>query len=155
MNKNPLEAILNLFNRFTLQQKILIIGSVAATVVLLGILMFFLNEPNFSPLYSNLAEDDASKVVNYLNTEKIPYKIDNNGKTIEVPKEKVYEARMALAGKGIPSSGIVGYEIFDKNTMGMSEFMQKLNYKRALEGYSLLYRSDRFLKMKKKSLPLQ
>ena len=134
MNKNPLEAILNLFNRFTLQQKILIIGSVAATVILLGILMFFLNEPNFSPLYSNLAEDDASKVVNYLNTEKIPYKIDNNGKTIEVPKEKVYEARMALAGKGIPSSGIVGYEIFDKNTMGMSEFMQKLNYKRALEG---------------------
>jgi flagellar M-ring protein FliF len=134
MNKNPLEAILNLFNRFSLQQKILIVGSVAATVVLLGILIFFLNEPNFSPLYSNLAEEDAAKVVDYLNSQKIPYQIDNNGKTIEVPKEKVYEARMALAGKGIPTSGIVGYEIFDKNTMGMSEFMQKLNYKRALEG---------------------
>jgi flagellar M-ring protein FliF len=134
MNKNPLEAILNLFNRFSLQQKILIAGSVAATLVLLGILLFFLNEPNFSPLYSNLAEDDASKVIDYLNSQKIAYQINNNGQTIEVPKEKVYETRMALAGKGIPASGIVGYEIFDKNTMGMSEFMQKLNYKRALEG---------------------
>lgn len=134
MNKNPLEAILNLFNRLSLQQKILIVGSVAATVVLIGILLFFLNEPNFSPLYSNLAEEDASKVVDYLNSQKIPYQIDNNGKAIEVPKNKVYETRMALAGKGIPTSGIVGYEIFDKNTMGMSEFMQKLNYKRALEG---------------------
>ncbi len=134
MNKNPLEAILNLFNRLSLQQKILIVGSVALTVILIGVLLFFLNEPNFSPLYSNLAEDDASKVIDYLNTEKIQYQINDNGKTIEVPKEKVYEARMALAGKGIPASGIVGYEIFDKNTMGMSEFMQKLNYKRALEG---------------------
>ncbi len=134
MNKNPLEAVFNLFNRFSLQQKILIAGSVAITIILLAILLFFLNQPNFSPLYSNLAEDDAAKVIDYLNNEKIPYQIGDNGKVIEVPKEKVYEARMSLAGKGIPASGIVGYEIFDKNTMGMSEFMQKLNYKRALEG---------------------
>ena len=134
MNKNPLEAILNIFNKFSIQQKILIIGSITATVVLLAILIFFLNEPNFSPLYSNLAEEDAAKVVDYLNTQKVPFQIDDNGKLIKVPKEKVYETRMALAGKGIPSSGIVGYEIFDKNTMGMSEFMQKLNFKRALEG---------------------
>ena len=74
------------------------------------------------------------KLLMYLISDKIHYKIEDNGKTIKVPKDKVYETRLSLAGKGIPSSGVVGYEIFDKTTMGMSEFMQKLNYKRALEG---------------------
>jgi len=60
---------------------------------------------------------------------KIPYKVEDNESAIKVPKEKVYEARLALAGKGVPDSGVIGYEIFDKNTMGMSDFMQKLNYK--------------------------
>ncbi len=134
MNKNPFDAIITLFNKFTIQQKILIGGTVGITFVLIAILFFFLNEPNFSILFSNLSTDDASKVVDYLSTEKIPYQIDDNGKVIKVPKDKLYVTRISLAGKGIPSSGVVGYEIFDKNTMGMSDFMQKLNYKRALEG---------------------
>lgn len=96
--------------------------------------MFIMNEPNYAALYTNLASEDASKVVEHLASQKIPYKIEDNGQTIRVPKDKVYEIRLTLASKGIPSSGIVGYEIFDKTTMGMSEFMQKLNYKRALEG---------------------
>ncbi len=134
MSKNPLDAVLTLFNKFSLQQKIVIGGAVVLTFVLLSAVAFFLNEPSYSVLYSNLSTDDASKIVDYLNNQKIPYKIDDGGKTIEVPKEKVYESRLSLAGKGIPSAGIVGYEIFDKNTMGMSDFMQKLNYQRALEG---------------------
>ena len=69
-----------------------------------------------------------------MNAQKISYKIEDNGKTIQVPKDKLYETRLGLAGKGIPTSGTIGYELFDKSTMGMSEFMQKLNYKRSLEG---------------------
>ncbi|MBZ0198619.1 MAG: flagellar M-ring protein FliF [Ignavibacteriaceae bacterium] len=134
MNKNPLEAVFSIFNKLTMQQKMLIGGVVALTVAILGVLMLFLNEPNYTVLYSNLAEEDASKVVDQLNNEKVPFKLDDNGRTIKVPKEKVYEVRLSLAGKGIPSSGVLGYELFDKSSMGMSEFMQKLNYKRALEG---------------------
>ncbi len=134
MKESPLSSILNIFNKFTLQQKMVIGGAVSLTVLLLGILIFFLNQPNYSPLFSNLSQEDASKVVSELNSEKIPYQFTNNGNTIEIPKTKVYEERLTLAGKGIPSSGVVGYEIFDKNTMGMSEFMQKLDYQRALEG---------------------
>ncbi len=134
MDKNNLGSVINTFNSLTLQRKIILSAALLLTVVLIGALVVILNEPNFSTLYSNLAEEDASKIVDVLNSDKIQYKIEDNGRTIKVPKEKVYETRLSLAGKGIPSSGVVGYEIFDKNTMGMSEFMQKLNYKRALEG---------------------
>ncbi|HEX2960365.1 MAG: flagellar basal-body MS-ring/collar protein FliF [Bacteroidota bacterium] len=132
--KNSVQALLGIFNKLSLQQRLIIGGVVLATVILLGFILFAFNEPNYSALFTNLAPEDASKVVEHLTSQKIPYKIEDNGQTIRVPKEKVYETRLALAGKGIPSSGIVGYEIFDKNTMGMSEFMQKLNFKRALEG---------------------
>ncbi len=134
MNENPLSQITGIFNKLTFQQKVVIGGTVGVTVVMLITLLFFLNRPDYSPLFTNLTEDDAAKVVNQLNSQKIPYEITNDGKVIQVPKDKVYEERISLASKGIPSSGVVGYEIFDKSTMGMSEFMQKLDYKRALEG---------------------
>lgn len=134
MNTNPLQSLFGILNKLNPKQKFMLGGGIVLTLGLLSILLFFLNEPNYSSLYSGLAQEDASKVVEYLTTQKVLYKIDDNGQTIKVPREKVYELRLALAGKGIPSSGVIGYEIFDKSTMGMSEFMQKLNYKRALEG---------------------
>ncbi len=134
MNANPLQSLLGILNKLNPKQKFMLGGGVIATLAILSVLLFFLNEPNYTSLYSGLSQEDASKVVEYLANQKVLYKIDDNGQTIKVPHEKVYELRLALAGKGIPSSGVIGYEIFDKTTMGMSEFMQKLNYKRALEG---------------------
>lgn len=132
--KNSFEALFGIFTKLSIQQRLTIGIVLIVTITLLGFIVFVFNEPNYSALYTNLAQEDASRVVDYLTSQKILYKIEDNGQTIRVPKEKVYEVRLALAGKGIPSSGIVGYEIFDKSTMGMSDFMQKLNYKRALEG---------------------
>lgn len=134
MNNNFLDQIMGVFNKLTIQQRLIIGGATVGTFALIIVLIFFLNEPVYTTLYSNLAEEDASKVIDELTAQKIPFVIEDNGKAIKVPKEKVYETRLTLAGKGIPNSGIIGYEIFDKSTMGMSEFMQKLNYKRALEG---------------------
>jgi flagellar M-ring protein FliF len=134
MSKKPTDAIMGLLNQLSLQQKVIIGGSAVLTTILLIVLLTFLNEPTYTSLYSDLTSDDASKVLEYLNAQKIPYKIENNGKTVSVPKDKLYETRLSLAGKGIPTSGTIGYELFDKSTMGMSEFMQKLNYKRSLEG---------------------
>lgn len=134
MNKNPLNELFGIFNKLGAQQKLLIGGVSIGSLVLLGFLFTFLNQPNYSVLYTNLAQEDASKVVAFLAAQKIQYDITDNGKTIRVTEDQVYETRLQLASKGLPSSGIVGYEIFDKSTMGMSEFMQKLNFKRALEG---------------------
>ncbi|MFN3694184.1 MAG: flagellar basal-body MS-ring/collar protein FliF, partial [Ignavibacterium sp.] len=134
MSKNPTEALASALNSLSLQQKVLIGGTAVITMVLIIILVTMMNEPSYSVLYANLTQQDASKVVEHLSAQKIPYKIEDNGTVIKVPKDKLYETRLELAGKGIPTSGTIGYELFDKSTMGMSDFMQKLNYKRALEG---------------------
>lgn len=134
MNDNPLKALLGIVNKLDPKQKFMMGAGVLVTMVLLAVSLFFLNEPTYTTLYSGLSQEDASKVIDYLGSEKVLYKIDDNGQSIKVPREQVYELRLSLAGKGIPSSGVIGYEIFDKSTMGMSEFLQKLNYKRALEG---------------------
>lgn len=132
-NNQSLGAIFGIFNKLTLQQRLMIGGIFAIMVVMLGFVFLVMNEPNYTTLYTNLSSDDASKVIDYLNGQKIQYKLDA-GQTISVPENQIYEVRIALAGRGVPSSGIIGYEVFDQNTMGMSEFMQKLNFKRALEG---------------------
>lgn len=132
--KDSYAALLGIFNKLTIQQRLMLGGISVVAIVLLLFILFAFNEPTYTTLYSNLAPDEASEVVSYLNNQKIPYKLDNGGNTISVSKVDVYEVRLALAGKGIPSSGMIGYEIFDKNTIGMSEFMQKINFKRALEG---------------------
>jgi flagellar M-ring protein FliF len=132
--KDTYTALISIFNKLSIQQRLMLGGISAVAVVLLLFILFAFNEPTYTTLYSNLAQEEASEVVNYLTSQSIPYKLENGGNTISVSKVDVYEVRLALAGKGIPSSGMIGYEIFDKNTIGMSEFMQKINFKRALEG---------------------
>jgi len=134
MNKSPLSDVFGIFNKLTPTQRIIIGAVTLSTIILLGIFVNFLNEPNFGILYTNLNNEDAADVIEYLNSQKIIYKIEGNGTTIKIPSDFVYETRLTLASKGVPNSGLVGYEVFDNGTMGMSEFMQKLNYRRALEG---------------------
>ncbi len=132
--KTSSESLKNFISSLTLKQKIVIGASVITTFVLIMLLVSIFNQPSYSVLFADLSQQDASKVIEHLSAQKIPYQIEDNGAVIKVPKDKVYETRLELAGKGLPSSGTVGYELFDKTSMGMSDFMQKLNYKRALEG---------------------
>lgn len=125
--------IFGIFNKLSMQQRLFIGGIFAIMIVMLAFVFLVMNEPNYQVLYSNLSSEDASKVIDYLNGQKVPYQLDA-GQVISIPEDQIYEVRITLAGRGIPSSGVIGYEVFDQNTMGMSEFMQKLNFKRALEG---------------------
>ena len=133
-NNNSMNAVYGIFNKLSIQQRMMLGGIVVVTLVLLGFVFTIFNQPSYSTLYSNLSQSDASSVVKELESKKVQYKIVNGGSAIQVQKNQVYKLRLDLAGKGLPTSGNVGYELFDKNTMGMSEFMQKLTYKRALEG---------------------
>ncbi|MFA7418951.1 MAG: flagellar basal-body MS-ring/collar protein FliF [Melioribacteraceae bacterium] len=134
MNTNPLQAFTGILGKLNPKQKIMLGVGVITTVALMAVLMFILNEPTYSTLYSGLSQEDAGKVVEHLNAQKILFKLEDNGQTIKVQREKVAELRLTIAGKGLINSGIIGYEIFDKTTMGMSEFMQNVNFKRAMEG---------------------
>lgn len=126
--------ILGIFNKLAPQQKIILGVATLGSIILIIVLFGLLNQPTYSTLYTNIHEEDAALIVEELNNKKIPYKLDNGGTTIQVPEEMVHQTRLDMASKGIPSSGIVGYEIFDQSTLGMSEFIQRLNFKRALEG---------------------
>jgi flagellar M-ring protein FliF len=77
---------------------------------------------------------DQSAIVAYLKEQKIPYRVDPAANAVLVPRDQVYETRLALAGQGVPKGGVVGYELFDQSKMGMSDFQQKVAYTRALEG---------------------
>lgn len=91
-------------------------------------------QPEFVILASELDPADAQTVVDELSSNNVPYKIVDGGRGISVPRKKVYEWRMKLAAKNLPASTNLGYEIFDRKNIGISEFVQKLNYRRALEG---------------------
>jgi flagellar M-ring protein FliF len=89
----------------------------------------------YHTLFSGLSMEDASGIVAKLKELKVPYKLGMEGTTIYVPKEKAYEIRLMLANQNaLPGSGGIGYELFDKTNYGMTEFMQNVNYKRALQG---------------------
>ena len=88
---------------------------------------------NYAILFDNLSSKDAALIVQYLDKKQIPYKIPQDG-VIEVPKNIVQKARLDVAAQGLPKSSKVGFELFDKNSFGITDFEQKVKYLRALEG---------------------
>jgi flagellar M-ring protein FliF len=112
----------------------LMLGIVVLSAVFFGILIMTANRTEFKSLYSNLGNEDAGEIMNKLKEQKVPTQISDDGKTILVPASKVYELRMSLASDGLPQGGGVGFEIFDRKNFGMTEFVQKLNYQRAMQG---------------------
>lgn len=115
-------------------QKITLTAVSILTVVGLTLMVMWVRRPEYALLYSNLSPKDADQIVQLLDQRGIPYTSSYGGTAISVPAKRVYELRMDLAAQGIPVAGNAGYELFDKTNIGMSEFVQKLNYKRALEG---------------------
>ena len=106
---------------------------VGSFVVVLG-LAWWVQRPLYRPLFTNLAEQDASAIVEALRAEKVPFRLKDGGRAILVPAEQLYELRLALASRGLPEGGSVGFELFDRQTLGQTDFLQRLNYQRALQG---------------------
>ncbi len=91
------------------------------------------NEPYVS-LFAQLDREDAATIVAKLKELKIPYRVDGDGSTVEVPESKVRELRLELAAAGLPRGGGVGFESFDKMRLGATDFEQRVLYRRSLEG---------------------
>jgi flagellar M-ring protein FliF len=129
-----MEQIKRLIATLSVRQRwtILIIGILAAA----GFygLAHWQTESSFRPLYNSLASEDAATVVQKLKESGTPYRLSSNNSTISVPEDKVAELRLEMAGAGVPKSGRIGFEIFDKTNFGMTDFAEHINYRRALEG---------------------
>ncbi len=90
--------------------------------------------PQFVPLYSRLDVQEAARVVDALQQMGVPYRLVGAGTTVEVPRDRVYAVRLRLASQGLPRSGGVGFELFDRASFGATELVQRVNLQRALAG---------------------
>ncbi len=106
----------------------------AGAIAGIAVIFFWANSISYSVLYSDLESADAGEIANYLNENGVDFKLESGGGTILVSSDDVYRLRIELASQGLPESGHVGYSIFDQSNLGMTEFLQNLNFRRALEG---------------------
>lgn len=116
------------------KQLILFAGLFAAVVTLLSLGYFLFLKPDFGVLYEDIRETDAAAIVAELEAEGIEYRVADNGHRVLVPREDIDRARVLVAGSGIAMGGVVGFELFNDSDMGLTEFAQKVNYQRALQG---------------------
>ncbi|WP_035067916.1 flagellar basal-body MS-ring/collar protein FliF [Nitratidesulfovibrio termitidis] len=122
------------WERISISQRIFIAGLAVAVVAVFFGLVFWINRPDYRVLYSNLTPEDASRVVKMLQADKVAYKLESGGSSITVPADKVYDLRLKVAGEGNLVGQGIGFEIFDQVKVGQTDFVQKINYQRALQG---------------------
>jgi flagellar M-ring protein FliF len=126
--------LVTLIKEWPVSRKLALAGIILISFALFGILIFQGRKADYQLLYANLAESDAGSVINWLKAENIPYELKNNGKNIWVPADILHETRLNLAGNGLPTGNGVGFEIFDKQSFALTDYVQKVNYTRALQG---------------------
>ena len=132
--KKILTQIADFVGKLSPAKKIGMGATAFALVFAMSGIFFWAGEKTYSPLMSNLNPEDSANIIRILREKHIPFKLDPSGKNISIPPESVYELRLELATMGMPQSSIVGYEVFDKTSLGTTSFVQKVNQKRALEG---------------------
>ena len=130
----PFAALSKLWNDLSSAQRAIIVAFIALAIVVGTFTAMIASKPRMAVLFSGLESEDAGAVAQKLNDEKVQYELSGDGRTISVPADKVYDLQMKMAVDGLPQGGSAGFELFDKSNFGMTEFTEKLNYQRALQG---------------------
>jgi flagellar M-ring protein FliF len=129
-----MEQMKKLLARLSMAQRL----SIAAAAVLVAAALIgfaqWRREADFRPLYTGLAAEDAGAVVQKLKETGTEFRLSENGSTVLAPSARLAELRLQLAAGGLPKSGRMGFELFDKTSFGMTDFAEHVNYRRALEG---------------------
>ncbi len=123
-----------LFDSLSSFQKISLV--LIMVVVAAGIFMLvrWTSTPEYTVLYANLNHEEAAMVVEELNAANFDYRLSDDGTSVMVQKADLADARLALASEGMPFSAVTGFELFDQQFFGLTDFTQRVNYQRALEG---------------------
>ncbi len=122
------------FQRLTSIQRMGLLTLLALGIAAIPVLMLMGREPDMTVLFSNLEDGDVQAIAGRLEAQQVPFTMVGNGNTIMVPTERVHELRIQMAGEGLPEASGVGFEIFDRTNLGVGEFAQKVNFRRALQG---------------------
>ena len=131
---NPLDQIQDFIRRYTLRQRIAMTVSAALAVLCVWAMVHFMNRVDLQTLYADLDAQEAQSIVQKLQELKVQYELSTDGRSIKVASDKLAEVRIQLASQGLPESGRIGFEIFDRTNFGLTNFQEQVNYQRALEG---------------------
>ena len=129
-----LSRLRTLTSAFTTTQLVTLAGTFVMVVSIVAGSAWWLNKPTYVLLFSDMDAESAQQVVTRLKAAQIPYQLDEGGRGIRVPQDKVDELRLELSAESLPASGRVGFELFDRTQFGATQFLEQVNYRRALEG---------------------
>ncbi len=130
----PMAALSRLWSELTTPQRVVVGAFVGVSVIVVAVVASVATKPKMATLYSDLETEDAASIVERLEEQHVDYSVEDEGKTIKVDQTEVDEVRMAMAMEGLPAGSGVGFEIFDNSSFGLTQFTEKLNYQRALQG---------------------
>jgi flagellar M-ring protein FliF len=133
-SNDVVQRLTQVFHGLTLNQRLLIAGSAIAVAATLWVFVVLLGQPKYVTLYSGLRPEEAQNLASRLAAKAIPHQVSPDGGSILVPEDKVDASRLETAAAGLPRSARMGFELFDTPNWAGSEFTEKVNYQRALEG---------------------
>lgn len=128
------DRVKGFWSRISGSQRVLVAGIALVVIALFFALLIMMNRVEYQTLYSNLNPDDAGRVVKSLEAQKVRFKLAEGGTAIMVPEDQVHKLRLAIASEGNIMGQGIGFEIFDEVKVGLTDFVQKINYQRALQG---------------------
>ncbi len=128
------DQISEIWARFDTRQRCTVVALGLLTAVMLGLVARRSLQPDWALLYGGLQPESASAIVEELGSRNIPYSLSRQGTAVMVERTRLYELRLELAGKGLPNSTGVGFEIFDRTSLPGTEFSNHVNMQRALQG---------------------
>lgn len=117
-----------------LGNKLMLMAGIAAVIAVMVVFWLWSQQPDYRVLFSNYSDKDGGAVVAALEKLGVPYKFSEGGSAILVPAEHVHTARLKLASEGLPKGGNIGFELLENQKFGVSQFVEQVNFQRALEG---------------------
>lgn len=117
-----------------LGNKLLLVFAAAAVIAVMVVFWLWSQQPDYRVLFSNYSDKDGGSIVAALEKMNVPYKFSDSGTAILVPAAQVHQARLKLAADGLPKGGNIGFEILENQKFGVSQFVEQVNFQRALEG---------------------
>src|SRR5450759_5074685 len=122
------------FSQMQNQQKFGLMLAIAAIIALLAGAWMWSQSPDYRVLYTNVSDRDGGAIITAIQQMNVPYKFAEGGGAILVPGNQVHEVRLRLASQGLPKGSLVGFELMENQKLGSSQFLEQVNYQRALEG---------------------
>ncbi len=127
-------SVREFLSKISSQQKMGLIVAVSAVIALAVAGWMWNRVPDYKVLFSNISDRDGGAIVAALQQMNVPYRFAEGGGAILVPDAQVHDVRLKLASQGLPKGGLVGFELMENQKFGTSQFLEQVNFQRALEG---------------------